>query len=105
VVVELTDRHPTSPLNGLWKHFWDIDRPDQPNAELFVAVVQELGWSPEVEYWSRPTRPGPLDRAGLVAFVRQRLCLAPERDAEVDELLGPNPQLSADRIATVLWRT
>jgi SAM-dependent methyltransferase len=105
VVVELPDRHPTSPLNPLWKHFWGIDRPQEPTAELFVAVVEELGWSPSVTYWTRPPRPGPLDRDELVAFVRQRLCLGPERDPEVHEVLGPDPVLSADRIATVSWRS
>jgi SAM-dependent methyltransferase len=105
VVMELPDRHPTSPLNSLWLHFWGIERPTEPSAALFIDVVRELGFAANVEYWNRPPRPAPsaVDRPALVGFVRTRLCLQPERDAEIDELLGPDPKLNADRIATVSW--
>jgi SAM-dependent methyltransferase len=106
VVVELPDRHPTSPLNSLWMHFWDVQRPVEPSAELFVAAVAATGVVPAVQWWDRPRRAAPsaMDRPALVAFVRQRLCLSADRDPEIDEVLGPDPKLSSDRIATVSWR-
>jgi SAM-dependent methyltransferase len=105
VVVELPDRHPQSPLNWLWKHFWDIERPTEPSAELFAEVVAETGRTPTVVVAQRPTRKAPVDRADLVAFVRQRLCLTADRDAEISKLIGDSPQLNSDTVVTVSWRT
>ncbi len=105
VVVELTKVHPQTPFNVLWKRFWDLDRPDQPTAELFVEVVRELGHKPEVVSTPRPARPSQLDRSEMVAFVRQRLCLNAERDPEIREYLDARPLLSSDTSVTVHWRT
>ena len=105
VVVELTKAHPQTPFNPLWKRFWNLDRPDEPTAELFVEVVRELGHEPEVVSTPRPARPGRLDASEMVAFVRQRLCLNTERDAEIREYLKAQPLLSSDTTVTVSWRT
>lgn len=86
VVVELTDRHPRVGLNHLWRHFWALDRPSGPTADDAVAVLRQAGIEPEVE--RSPRRYGEHDRARRVAAVRRYLCLPPERDAEVDEVLG-----------------
>jgi SAM-dependent methyltransferase len=103
VVVELPAHHPVSPLNPLWKRFWDIDRPTEPSAELFVEIVTAAGWAPTAEAFTRPERPSAMDRAEYVAFVRQRLCLPASRDPEVDEALGDDPRLSEDVVWTVSW--
>ncbi len=103
VVVELPDRHPTSPFNPLWRHFWGIDRPTEPSADLFVEVVRETGASPVVERFERPPRKASLDRGEYVEFVRQRLCLTPDRDAEVDAVVG-DLLLGVNTIVTVAWR-
>ncbi len=104
VVVELPDRHPTSPFNPLWKHFWGIDRPTEPSAELFVEVVRALGFDPQFEHWERPPRkPDALDPAAYVAFVRQRLCLTEDRDAEIAAVLADRPPLTVLGLATVWW--
>ncbi len=105
VVVELPERHPQSSLNDLWTQFWGLTRPTEPSADLFVEVVGELGYTPDVVVARRPERPAPVNRAELVAFVRQRLCLGPDRDAEVDAALGRAPRLSSDTVVTVSWRT
>jgi SAM-dependent methyltransferase len=102
VVVELPDRHPTSPFNPLWKHFWDLDRPTEPSAELFCEIVRELGWSPVVERAERPPRKAAMDRADYLEFVRQRLCLTPDRDPEIEAVMG-DLQLSVSEIVTVAW--
>jgi SAM-dependent methyltransferase len=102
VVVELPDRHPTSPFNPLWKHFWNLERPTEPSADLFVEVVRELGWEPTVVRAERLPRKAALEQDEYVAFVRQRLCLTPDRDPELVPFLG-ELQLSVAEIVTVAW--
>lgn len=104
VIVELTAQHPQSSLAPLWRHFWQLDRPTEPDADSFTEVVRELGHEPTVRRWSRAERPPPLDPAEMAANVRQRLCLHPDRDPEIVELLGRAPLLTADEVMTVAWR-
>jgi SAM-dependent methyltransferase len=104
VVVELTARHPQHPLNAAWQHFWSVTRPDEPSADLFAAVVRELGREPTLVRWRRAERRAPVPDAELVAHVRQRLCLAADRDPEIAEFLGANPRLASDEVCTVSWR-
>lgn len=105
VVVEITSVHPQTPFNELWKQFWNLDRPNEPTAELFAEVVREVGFEPEVTSTPRHARPSQLERSEMVAFVRQRLCLNSERDPEIREYLDARPLLSSDTIVTVHWRT
>lgn len=105
VVVELPQRHPTSPFNALWKRFWNLDRPTEPSAELFVEVVRAAGWNPQVERSVRPPRKQQLDQEEFVAFVRQRLCLPATRDAEIARVLATDFEGTETPIVTVWWRT
>ena len=107
VVVELTAAHPLSPLNGLWRRFHGIERPNRPTADDLVAVLHELGVFPDVVRWTRPGR-GPqrgAERALLVAITRQRLCLTADRDPEVDEALGDegDDPASVPRDVVTMW--
>lgn len=56
-----------------------------------VAVLVEMGLVVEVEEVERRAMlwTGE-DRAEVVAFLRRQLCVGPERDAEIDALLGPS---------------
>ena len=103
VVVELPAHHPLSPLNALWTRFWGIERPTQPSAELFVAIVQALGWDPSSTAFERPESRAAISREELVAFTRQRLCLGPERDPEIDTALGSEPRLTEPFVWSVHW--
>jgi SAM-dependent methyltransferase len=103
VVVELTAVHPQSSLAPLWRHFWNLERPSEPNAESLVEVVRELGHDPGVQRWQRAERSAPMEPADLVANVRQRLCLTADRDAEISGLLGLAPRLAADEVVTISW--
>jgi SAM-dependent methyltransferase len=103
VVVELTDVHPQSALNPLWRRFWGIERPTGPTAATFVQIVNDLGYRPKVERFERPARKAALDRAGYVAFVRRRLCLGPERDPDVDVALGDPPERAITSLVSVFW--
>jgi SAM-dependent methyltransferase len=101
VVMELTDRHPRSGVNALWRHFWGLDRPSGPTAEDAVAALAEAGIRPEVERSPRITRN--VSRQDRVASVRRYLCLPAERDPEIDALLGPEPDLAGEFVT--LWWT
>jgi SAM-dependent methyltransferase len=103
VVVELTDRHPQEALNPLWRRFWDLERPTEPTADLFVEVTTDAGLHPTVERFERPARQAYQDRDTYVAFVRRRLCLGPERDAEIDAALPAHADLLGTTVATVYW--
>ncbi len=83
VVLEVTARHPMSALNDLWLQFHGVTRPSRPTADDVVAVLRELGLSPERAEWMAPAfgwgRPF-ARREDLVASLRRRLCLPAERD-------------------------
>jgi SAM-dependent methyltransferase len=91
VVVEITDAHPrVSPEEHvLWRHFWQIERPEGPRWEDAVAVLRELGIEPAVERWQRRRGFAFRNRDDLVANFRRRLCLPATRDPEVLEQLRP----------------
>jgi SAM-dependent methyltransferase len=91
VVVEITDAHPrVSPEEQvLWRHFWQIERPDGPGWEDAVAVLREIGVEPAVERWERRRGFAFRSRDDLVAGFRRRLCLPADRDPEVLDLLRP----------------
>lgn len=103
VVVELTDRHPQTALNPLWRQFWDLERPTEPTAGLLVDVAAEMGVQPMVDRFERRPRAGDLDRQAYVAWVRRRLCLAPARDAEIDAALPAQSDLAPSTVVTVYW--
>ncbi len=103
VIVELPDRHPTAPMSPLWKHFWDLDRPAEPSAQLFAEVVRASGFSPSLERFSRAPRKPQLDNDAYIAFVRTRLCLSPDRDNDVAEALQRFGLTESAHVATVHW--
>jgi SAM-dependent methyltransferase len=103
VVLELTAEHPQAALNPLWRHFWDIDRPTEPTADLLVQIVADTGVHPLVDRFERPPRAANLDRQAYVAWVRRRLCLTPARDAEVDAVLPAPSELGPTALVTVCW--
>jgi SAM-dependent methyltransferase len=67
VVVELPEHHPMSPFTPLWRHFWNIDRPREPSADLFVEVVRSLGNEVTVARVVRPPRKPQRREAGYVS--------------------------------------
>ncbi len=105
VVVELPQRHPTASFNPLWKRFWDLERPSEPSADLFVDVARAGGWVPHVERSTRVARKPQLDQAEFVAFVRQRLCLSQERDHEIAAAIATDFASDETEIVTVWWET
>ena len=89
VVVEATASHPLAWMADLWSRFHDLRRPPGPTADDAVAVMEGMGIPVRREdHVLTPLPTGFERREDAVTEVRRRLCLPPERDAEVDGALG-----------------
>ena len=112
VVAEMTAEHPLVSLNALWRRFHGLRRPLSPTAADLIQILEAMGLRPGHETWRRP---GGRDYASfdeLVDVSRRRLCLPPERTAEVadaltDEGIDPeNPEdvgSSGRDVVTIWW--
>ena len=101
VVVEITADHPQARLNPLWERFHGLARPTRPTAADAAAVLGDMGLDVTVEEFEAPPHFSHDPRQEeVVAFIRRRLCLPPERDAEVAAALPP-PGLQ--RLVTLWW--
>lgn len=98
VVVEMLAEHPMAWLDPLWLRLHDLRRPEPATVDDAVAVLREAGVVPDVVRWERERRP-PHDPA----WVTRRLCLPPEREAEVADLLATLPPRTRTA-ATLTWR-
>jgi SAM-dependent methyltransferase len=114
VVLELTERHPLTVENDLWRQFHHLTRPTSPTADDVLAVLREIGASPHITRWQAPARgwSGPTAWDDLVAWTRRRLCLPAERDAEIAEAIRPTVteangefRLQPRAVATIWWDT
>ena len=104
VVVEVPIRHPMSAWNEAFEHFWGLRRPTGPEHVDLVAVVRELGLDPEYAVAARrPLSRFAADPANLVPVARRRLCLSPDRDAELAAWLADHPPAFVDQVATLRW--
>jgi SAM-dependent methyltransferase len=111
VVVEMTAEHPLVTLNELWLKFHGLRRPRSPTAADLLRILTAMGLEPGHERWQRP---GARDYASfeeLTEITRRRLCLPPERTAEVAQALdGARTRdglglASAGRdVMTIWWR-
>jgi hypothetical protein len=113
VVAELTTEHPLSTLNALWLQFHGLERPTGPTAGDLLAILTELGLRPQHQVWRRPGNPDYASFAELADVTRRRLCLPPERAADVAEALvtaGVDPRQPVDlgssgrEQATIWWK-
>jgi SAM-dependent methyltransferase len=87
VVVELTARHPLTALNDLWLRFHGLQRPTSPTAADLLEILVAMGLRPQHQVWRRPGGPDYASIGELVDVTRRRLCLPPERAADVSEAL------------------
>jgi SAM-dependent methyltransferase len=99
VVIELSDDHPQAGLNPLWLALHGVERPAHPTADDVVELLRTMGAAVEVERFGRPSPWTDVDRPAQVAFARKRLCVGPDRDAEIDRLLRPTDR----RLVTLWW--
>jgi hypothetical protein len=113
VVVEITRSHPRNRLleRELWRHFWNLERPQGPTSEDAVAVLRESGIEPNVERWESQQRGGFQSLDELVSWMRRTVCLDPGRDDEVRAIVLQHAtkrdglwRLSSEpRALTTLW--
>jgi hypothetical protein len=111
VVVEISERHPMTPWNPLWKRFHDLARPTAPTAADAVAVIESLGLAPEVRRWHRSATLDAMSFDELVAITCRRLCLGPDRAGDVAAALremdidpaAPTLGGPTRRLATIWW--
>jgi SAM-dependent methyltransferase len=88
VVVELTETHPLSNLSPLWLLIHGLVRPTRPTASDAVAVMSELGFEVHIEHYERPSSWRDESLADRVGEERRRLCVGPDRDAEIAAYFG-----------------
>ena len=89
VVIEITSAHPLVWMADLWRRFHGLERPTGPSADLGVAAIGELGIEVRREDEARVPRSGGFERRDdAIAFIRRRLCLRSDRDAELADALG-----------------
>jgi 2-polyprenyl-3-methyl-5-hydroxy-6-metoxy-1,4-benzoquinol methylase len=112
VVVELSPLHPLVSLNPLWLRFHGLVRPVRPTADDLLAILAAMGMRASSQAWFRP---GGRDYASfdeLTDVTRRRICLPPERTAEVAAALtdlGINPDHPVDlgssgrELVTIWW--
>jgi SAM-dependent methyltransferase len=112
VVVEISDAHPLTTLNALWRHFHNLERPSGPTADDAVSALRELGVEPEVIRWHKEPSPEYERFDELVDVTRRRLCLPAERAGEVsdalrglgvDESTPPDLGSSGRDLVTMSW--
>lgn len=102
IVVELGEEHPLAWMAPYWKHVHGLDRPSGPTADDAISAVRALGYGVQAERWTRSWRSGRSEEE-LVAQVRRRLCLGPDRDAEIAELVTRYPPPSPRPLVTLWW--
>jgi len=107
VVLELPQQHPLAHLAPLWRHFWSLERPDGPTAAEALDVVREAGLDAHLVEWEHDPAQSAGDRGGVptaqdVEFMRIRLCLTADRDAELAEVMASRPVVPR-RLATLWW--
>ena len=102
VVVEVTARHPLAALNELWLRFHGLARPGSPTAADLLDVLAAMELAPGHECWQRPGGTDVGSAAELADLTRRRLCLPPERAAEVAAALAESPAAPPE-IMTIWW--
>ena len=102
VVIEITPKHPQDRRRMLWRHFWNLERPHEPTAATAVEAITETGLNPVAEESLLPEDPRAAVRREFEAPQWCRnLCLPPEREPEVAELVADVP-FPRERV-TIWW--
>ena len=103
VVLELTAQHPLAWQAPYWRRVHNLDRPIGPTGDDALALLAELDLSPRHERWARTY--GLQDTAvdDRIAFLRERLALAPERDDELRALVRELGIPQRREVITAWW--
>ncbi len=102
VVLEIPDQHPLAWLTPLWRHFWNLERPEGPTPEDLVAVLSEMGLAAHRERFRAPAH-SEGNLATAAHYARIRLCLPASAEGEVADLLASAPVPEGRALSTVWW--
>lgn len=101
VVIEVSAHPPLARLNPLWESLHGISRPDWLVADALQEVLHALGLDVEREDMELPARPRDVTPE-FVAFVRRRMNVSADRDAEIERFLRSLPP-QPERICALWW--
>ncbi len=102
MVLEMPDHHPLASMTEAWRHFWKLERPEDPTPSDLLDVLHEIGIDAHREKWNGPMRVEQnLDQAAY--FTRIRLCLPESRENEVREFLESHPAPVERELTTIWW--
>jgi len=88
VVLEMTRNHPWAWAADLWLNFHGRIYPQKPTSDDAEAALTEMGLMVSRVDYETERRSGAESRDAVVANVRRRLCLYPDKDAEILQALG-----------------
>ena len=105
VVLELPITHPLTHMAPLWREFWGLERPTGPTAHDALSVAAEAGIDARLETWvdeafSARAKLTPEQQA---RFMRIRLCLPEDREADGAAFLASAPPPPPRETATIWW--
>lgn len=108
VVAEVTAEHPLAPLNPLWLRFHGLRRPDSPTAADLIAILEAMRLRPGHQVWHTARGRDYGNLGELADVTRRRLCLPPERTAEVAAAIEesgvcPDVPSGAREMVTIWW--
>jgi SAM-dependent methyltransferase len=103
VVLEFTTHHPLAWMRPYWQRIHHIDRPLGPTSGDALAVLAAAGLTVHHERWhrSRGLHDAPLEEQ--VDFIRNRLGLGSERDAELAALINDVGLPDTREVVTAWW--
>lgn len=104
VVMELTLTHPQTANAPLWRHFWDLDRPDGPTARDAFDVITAAGIDARLEFGSAGSLRRETSVQARAVTAARMLCLGPERLPEVERQIVALPDRPTQR-AVIWWNT
>jgi SAM-dependent methyltransferase len=87
VVIEAASVHPLTSLNELWLRFHGLARPSRPTGDDILAILTAMGMRCGHERWRRPAGTDYESFAELTDVTCRRLCLPPQRAADVADAL------------------
>jgi 2-polyprenyl-3-methyl-5-hydroxy-6-metoxy-1,4-benzoquinol methylase len=103
VVIELTAEHPMTWLTSYWEALHGVAQPDSPIVDDAIAVLEALGLVVRSERWRRQIQM--IGECGDEQLLRisRRLCLGPERQDELRQLLVRTPPPRERDVVTLWW--
>ena len=103
VVVELTTIHPLAWMATYWEAVHGLAQPHRPTVDDAVEVLASLGLDVRQHRWQRRLQMIGESNADHVERIARRLCLGPDRHAEVQRLLAATPPPESREVTTLWW--